>query len=262
MKIKEIMVNRYIAKSKILGIDFVINPYVGCPNACRYCYASFLSKLTGHDEEWGSYLDVKKTNYILKKVSVHNKTYLISSSTDCYNIYEKKYQITRKILEELVKFHFNLIIATKNSLILRDIELLKQFNNLKVIISLFTLNDEVRLDLEKHSSITSRLNTLKTLHDNEIYTILNISPVFPFITDFKEIIMKTKDYVDEYNFEFLKLKNDYKRDILKYIKEKHSNYYLEYAKIYLLNDDTYFLNFKKDIIDYCEQNNICYKIEN
>lgn len=65
------MVNRYIAKSKILGIDFVINPYVGCPNACRYCYASFLSKLTGHDEEWGSYLDVKKTNYILKKVSVH-----------------------------------------------------------------------------------------------------------------------------------------------------------------------------------------------
>ena len=74
--------------------------------------------------------------------------------------------------------------------------------------------------------------------------------------------MKTKDYVDEYNFEFLKLKNDYKRDILKYIKEKHSNYFLEYAKIYLLNDDTYFLNLKKDIIIYCEKNNICYKIEN
>ena len=110
MKIKKVEVNRYIAKSKIKGIDFVINPYIGCPNACIYCYASFLNNLKSHKEKWGTFLDIKYTNYKLKSQSVNNKTYLLSSATDCYNIYEEKYKITRKILEDLIKFDFHLII--------------------------------------------------------------------------------------------------------------------------------------------------------
>ncbi len=259
MNIKEIEVNRYIAKSKVKGIDFVINPYIGCPNGCIYCYASSLNNLYGHTEEWGTFLDIKKTNYKLKKQSIHNKTYLISSSTDCYNIYEKKYKITRKILEELLNFDFHLFIETKNKLILRDLDLLKRFKDVKVIISLNTLNDKLRMDLEKYSNVKSRLITLKKLYEEGIYTILNISPIMPFLTNYKEIINETRSYVNEYHFEFLKLSNNYKRKVLKYIKDNYPNLYYEYANIYLFNKNTYFINLKKEIEEFCSNNKIkCY----
>ena len=259
MKVNKVEVNRYQAKSRIEGIDFVINPYVGCPNGCMYCYAGFMKHLTKHEEKWGSFVDVKKSDYVLKKVSVENKTYLISSITDCYNKYEEKYQITRGILEQLVKFKFSLIIETKNSLILRDLDILKQMHDVKVVISLNTLDDKFRKGIEKYSSIESRLNTLKELNKNGIYTILNISPVFPYLSDYQKIIEETKDYVKEYKFEFLKLNNNQvKREVLKYIREKHSKYYLEYAKIYLLDNSNYFDNLKLEIEKFCQDNKIKY----
>ena len=259
MIIKEIEVNRYIAKSKIEGIDFVINPYIGCPNGCIYCYASFIKKLTNHKEKWGTFLDVKKTNYKLKKISVNNKTYLLSSTTDCYNKYEEKYQLTKKILKELIKFDFKLIIETKNKLILRDLDILKQFKNLQVIISLNTLNDSLRKEIENDSSIEDRIKTIQKLSLEGIYTILNISPIMPYLTDYQEIILKTKDFVKEYRFEFLQLKGDYQKEFLKYIKEKHSNYYFQYAKIYLFKENNYFINLKQEIEKFCYDNKIKYK---
>ena len=258
MKIKEINVNRFIAKSGIPGIDFVVNSYIGCPNGCMYCYASFMKNLNKHEEDWGEFLDVKRSSYKLKGISVTNKTYLMSSTTDCYNIYEEKYQLTRDLLKQLIKFNFTLIIETKNELILRDLDLLKQIKNLKVIISLNTLDDNLRSNLEKYSSIDSRLKVIKELERNEIYTILNISPFLPYLTDYKEIIEKTKKYVQEYKFEFLELRDEARRKMLKYINDNHKEYYLEYAKIYLLNDDSYFKKIKKEIEDYCIKNKIKY----
>ena len=46
----------------------MINPYVGCPNGCKYCYASFMKRFTGHSEEWGTFIDIKRcSNPISKK---------------------------------------------------------------------------------------------------------------------------------------------------------------------------------------------------
>ena len=58
----------------------------------------------------------------------------------------------------------------------------------------------------------------------------------------------------------LELKNDTKRKFLKYINDNYKEYYLEYAKIYLLNDNTYFTNLKIEIENYCKSNNIKYSI--
>ena len=259
MIVNEIEVYRYITKSKIKGIDFVINPYIGCPNGCLYCYAKFLNNFNGHKEKWGEYLDVKKTDYKIKKVSIENKTYLMSSICDPYNLYEEKYQVTRKILEKLINFNFNLIIETKNKLILRDIDLLKQINNLKVIISLNTLDDNLRSKLEKYSSIEDRLYTIKKLHKRKINVVLKISPFLPSLTDYRKIIKKTKKYVSEYQFDFLRLNNISKREFLKFIKENYGDLYLEYAKIYLFNKNKYFKNLKKEIEKYAVKNKIkCY----
>ena len=62
MKIKEIKVNDYLTKSNLPSSDYVINPYIGCTHGCKYCYASFMKRFTGHTEKWGDFIDIKHCN--------------------------------------------------------------------------------------------------------------------------------------------------------------------------------------------------------
>jgi len=82
-------------------------------------------------------------------------------------------------------------------LILRDIDILKEFKNLRVGISINTIDEKFKSDMDKASTIKERLNTLKTLHDNNIYTIAFVSPIFPYISEVSKIIEISKDYIDE-----------------------------------------------------------------
>ena len=52
-------VKTVMTKSSLPVGGYSVNPYVGCPHACRYCYASFMKRFTGHTEKWGTFLDVK-----------------------------------------------------------------------------------------------------------------------------------------------------------------------------------------------------------
>lgn len=62
MQFKEVHTNDYLTKSNLPYTDYVINPYGGCTHACKYCYASFMKRFTGHTEEWGSFLDIYVKN--------------------------------------------------------------------------------------------------------------------------------------------------------------------------------------------------------
>ncbi len=132
-------------------------------------------------------------------------------------------------------------------------------SNVEVSLSINTLDESFKNDMDKASSIQDRLETLKELHENGIRTILFMSPMFPYITDFKKIIEESQSFVDEYWFENLNLRGSYKKDILTYIKNKYSKYYSDYLNIYLNNDLTYWENLGREINDYCEKNNIQYK---
>lgn len=258
MIIKEIDVNDYLTKSNLPASDYVINPYIGCSHGCKYCYASFMKRFTGHKEDWGSFIDVKNCNKKINLNKISKKTVFLSSVTDCYNHFEEKYKITRSILEQLVDSDCYLSISTKSSLILRDIDLLKQFKNLTVSISINTINEDFRKDMDNASTIQDRLNTLHELHNNGIHTVLFMSPIFPYITEWKEIIEKTKDYIDEYWFENLNLRGQYKVFILNYIKRKHPEYYDRYIDIYIKGKDEYWHKLADDINEYCNKNNIKY----
>jgi DNA repair photolyase len=59
MIIREVKAKSIITRSNLPSADYVINPYVGCTHACIYCYASFMKRFTGHDEPWGTFLDIK-----------------------------------------------------------------------------------------------------------------------------------------------------------------------------------------------------------
>ena len=86
--------------------------------------------------------------------------------------------------------------------------------NLTVSMSINTLDENFKNDMDNASSISDRLETLKELHNNGIKTVLFMSPIFPYITDFKKIIDISKDYIDEYWFENLNLRGSYKQTIL------------------------------------------------
>lgn len=121
--VSEKTVTGILTKSKI-G-QYAINPYVGCPHACKYCYASFMKRFTGHSEPWGDFIDIKHATRKIDLVRIAGKNVFMGTVTDCYNPYEAKFGITRSILEQLVEADCYLQIATKSKLILRDLDLLK-----------------------------------------------------------------------------------------------------------------------------------------
>ena len=260
MIIKEIKVKNYLTKSNLPGIDFTINPYIGCSHKCRYCYASFMKKITNHSENWGDFIDIKLTEEEIDLKKIQNKTIFLSSVTDPYLSFEKEYLITRSILEDIKNSNCKLIITTKSSLILRDLDILKQIKNLTVCISINTIDERFKNDMDKASSIKERINTLKILHENNISTVAFISPIFPYITDIKDIIESVKDYVDFCWFENLKLRANYKKDILNYIKDNYKELYPKYLDIYFNENMSYFKNLSLVIKDICSKYNIKYEI--
>lgn len=258
MIIKNIEVNDYLTKSNLPASDYVINPYVGCTHGCKYCYASFMKRFTGHNEEWGEFIDIKHCDKKINLKKISKKNVFLSSVTDCYNELEEKNLITRNILEQLVNSDCYLSISTKSKLILRDIDILKKIKNLTVSMSINTLDEKFRDDMDNASSIKDRLETLKKLHENNIYTVLFMSPIFPYITEWKEIIELSKEFIDEYWFENLNLRGNYKTYILNYIKENYSNIYPKYLEIYNNKDNSYWESLAKEINKYCDENNIKY----
>lgn len=258
MIIKNIEVNDYLTKSNLPASDYVINPYVGCTHGCKYCYASFMKRFTGHNEEWGEFIDIKHCDKKINLKKISKKKVFLSSVTDCYNELEEKNLITRNILEQLVNSDCYLSISTKSKLIIRDIDILKKIKNLTVSMSINTLDEKFRNDMDNASSIKDRLETLKKLHENGIYTVLFMSPIFPYITEWKEIIEMSKEFIDEYWFENLNLRGNYKTYILNYIKENYSNIYPKYLEIYNNKDNSYWESLAKEINKYCDENNIKY----
>ena len=253
---KEVVVKDLVTKSNLPASDYVINPYVGCPHGCRYCYACFMKRFTNHSEAWGSFIDIKRCDKPISKKKLQGKSVFLSSVTDCYNPFEEKYRNTRKILEQLISINCELNISTKSNLILRDIDLLKQCKNLKVSVSVNTLDEQFRKDMDNASSIAERLNTLKVLHESGVYSVLFMSPIFPGITDFRKIIESSKAYVDEYWFENLNLRGSYKQDILEYIKKFYPQLMELYKKIYLQGNMEYWHDLAVGIEEYCNTHSI------
>lgn len=252
---KEIEVRDLLTKSNLPASDYVINPYVGCPHGCKYCYASFMKRFTGHKEEWGTFIDIKRCSKPIRK-KLAGKTVFLSSVTDCYNSYEEIYCITQSILQQLLDVKCTVSVSTKSSLILRDVELLKQFRNILVSMSINTLDESFKNDMDNASSIEARMNTLKVLHENGIHTVLFMSPIFPAITDYKEIIEKSRLFVDEYWFENLNLRGDYKARILRYINEKYPQYANLYKQIYVDGNKDYWDKLAEEIEEYCTEHTI------
>lgn len=240
MKVSTVKAKSILVKSNLPASDYVANPYGGCTHKCRYCYACFMKRFTGHDEDWGTFLDVKEYESDKLPKTLSGKTVLLSSVTDPYNPFEVKFHKSREILERLQNTEAHIEILSKSDLMVRDIGLLRQMPDLSVGISLNTLDDGFRNDMEPGApSVQRRLKALETLHDAGIKTYLFVSPIFPYITDIRALVEAVNGHVDQICFENLNLRGAAKEEILDYIAEKYPQYLEGYKAIYRKGDQSY-----------------------
>jgi len=199
MKVSEIFSKSILTKTAISGFEYCINPYVGCSHGCRYCYAGFMKRFTGHLEPWGEFIDVKvNAPYLLRKQLKRAKRGIVALSTvtDAYQPLEKTYQLTRKCLEILLDGQFSVNILTRSPLCLRDINLFRQFKKIEVGFSITTHDENIKKIFEPRSpSIQSRIEALRTLHQENIETYAFIGPMLPL--DPQKMVAMLEGLIDE-----------------------------------------------------------------
>lgn len=179
-------------KSPDIGMSASINPYQGCEHGCVYCYAR------NSHEYWGfsAGLDFE-TKIIVKpdapmllekeflKPSWKPRTIMLSGNTDCYQPLEKKFELTRKLLNVFNKYQNPVGIITKNALVTRDLDILKELasNNLvHVIFSITTLDEKLRQKLEpRTASAAKKLIAMEELAKNNIPVGVMNAPIIPGI---------------------------------------------------------------------------------
>ncbi len=189
--VREVLVDRLLMRE---GHDqYYINPYVGCMIACPFCYvidrADFSRRLEGLPElPWGRYLDVKiNAAEVLRREMASAPRGLVRMSpilTDPYQPAERRYRITRQILEVLVDTDLAPVVLTRAPRILDDLELLARFKRVLVGFSIPTDADEYRRIFEPHADpIEERVEALRALHAAGIRTFAVIQPVLPMNAD-------------------------------------------------------------------------------
>ena len=152
----------------------------------------------------------------------------------------------------------NLSMQTKSDLILRDLELIKTFKNIRVGFSINTLDENFKDDMDNAVSIERRLNAMKILHAEGIRTTCFISPIFPGITDVVAIIDAAKDFCNLVWLENLNLRGNFKPAILKYVREKYPELVPLYQEIYYKKNPQYWFQLHKTVSDYAAKNNLEY----
>jgi len=206
MIVKEVYAKTILSKSKVS--DYTINPYVGCEHGCSYCYARFMKRFTGHREEWGRFVDVKINAASLLQREIRKKRVgrvWISGVCDPYQPFENKYELTKTCLEVLSTHSWPVTIQTKSPLVLRDIELLRKFNEIEVGLTITTADENIREIFEANSPpIKERVETLERLHSVGIKTYAMIAPILPKAEDLVERLSGKVDYVliDRMNYHY------------------------------------------------------------
>ncbi|MDQ6622747.1 MAG: PA0069 family radical SAM protein, partial [Verrucomicrobiota bacterium] len=177
-----------------VGFERSVNPYRGCEHGCAYCFArpthEYLGFSAGLDFE--SKIMVKENAAELLEVELASpkwqpQTVVMSGVTDPYQPIERKLRLTRRCLEVLAKFRNPVGIITKNRLVTRDIDVLKELaehNAAAVNISVTSLDRDLQRILEPRTSPPqARLDAVAQLREAGIPVGVMVAPIIPGLTD-------------------------------------------------------------------------------
>lgn len=185
-----------IARNRSPDIPFEqsINPYRGCEHGCIYCYArpshAYLGLSPGLDFEtrlWAKPDAARLLEKELARPGYRCSPIALGTNTDPYQPIERKWKITRQILEVLLRFRHPATITTKSALIERDLDLLKEMARetlVHVHVSLSTLDPDLARRLEPRATAPRRrLETIGILASAGIPVAVMVAPVIPWLTD-------------------------------------------------------------------------------
>lgn len=179
-----------LVKSPDIPGMYSMNPYQGCEHGCIYCYARNTHEYWGYSAglDFERKIIAKPNAAQIMEKQFRNKNWIVSpimfsGNTDCYQPIENKLKITRRMLEVLVNFRHPVGIITKNSLILRDTDLLQElakYNLVHVMVSITTLREELRLKMEPRTATSkNRLKVVEQLCKAGVPVGVMIAPVIP-----------------------------------------------------------------------------------
>jgi DNA repair photolyase len=190
-----------------LGMMYSMNPYQGCEHGCIYCYARNTHEYYGFSAgtDFESKIMVKRNApQLLEKFLLHPQWQAVpisvSGNTDCYQPLEKKYEITRGILKVFARYRHPLGMITKNGLILRDLDLLRdlaQDNLVHVYISITTLDEDLRRVMEpRTASAIKRLKTVEALAKAGVPVGIMNAPIIPGLNhhEIPQILKEASDH--------------------------------------------------------------------
>jgi DNA repair photolyase len=177
-----------------IGFTHSLNPYRGCEHGCAYCYARPYHEYLGYNAgiDFETRLLVKERAPELLEAELAMKSWVptslaCSGVTDCYQPIERKLEITRRCLAVLADFRQPVGLITKNALVTRDLDHLRdlaQHGAVNVVLSLTTLDAQLASVLEPRASRPSaRLEALKTISDAGIPVGVSVAPIIPGLND-------------------------------------------------------------------------------
>lgn len=163
-------------------LKWVIHPYTGCSYNCLYCYAS--SYIPKHNIVRFKEKLIDRIKKDIKKLP-SGALIELSSSSDPYPTIEASYLLTRKTLEILLTNGFKVLIVTKSTLFVRDLDILKKYRDSVVVsITITTLNQSTANKLEPNAPPPiERIKALEIIAKNNINAIVRIDPIVPYIND-------------------------------------------------------------------------------
>lgn len=190
MEIYETEAKSIIGTTKVPSADFVINPYTGCQFSCRYCFASFIGRFVGETvENWGNYVYVKTNAVELMRKDIHrllkkdpHPRITISTVTDPYQGVERKYRLTRGILEVFAEQNYRgrVSILTKSPSVLDDLGILKCIPKAEVGLSITTSDDTLSRELDAKAPLAhARIDALRRLNAEGVRTYVFVGPFLP-----------------------------------------------------------------------------------
>ena len=177
-----------------VGFSAGINPYRGCEHGCAYCYARPYHEYLGFSAglEFETKIMVKRRAAELLRRELSKPKYVpeplgMSGVTDCYQPAERQFRITRSCLEVLAEFRNPVSLITKNFLITRDIDVLKElaaFDGVHAYISITTLNAELASNMEPRASRPGhRLRAIEMLSRAGVPVGVMVAPIVPGLND-------------------------------------------------------------------------------
>lgn len=194
-------------ESPDIPLMYSLNPYQGCEHGCIYCYARNTHEYYGYNAgiDFESKIIVKHNASSVLRKQMDSKSWkpdviMLAGNTDCYQPAEKKFGITRKILEVLLEYKNPVGIITKNALVQRDVDILQEMakrNLVSVNISLTSLKESTRLLLEpRTATIKKRLQAMEFLTMHNIPVRVMAAPMIPFINsdELPEILKASSEH--------------------------------------------------------------------